>query len=214
MERQWTCNFQMNSSNGENGMKKSTTRVTIVAFCLIILIVGYYAYLSNKRREARTESEMTLVQETLSRNLQDDYPATPKEVIKYYNRILQCFYNEECTDQEIEDLGNKARELYDDELLEKNELGTYMIQLKDDIQNFKDSKRSISSFSVASSTSVVYDTVDGYNFARILCGYNVRENNQNQSVKQVYLLRKDEDRRWKIYGWEDASKLRENQTTE
>ncbi len=210
MERLWNCGFRMNSSNGENGMKKNTTRVTIVAFCLIILIVGYYAYLSNRRREARAESKMTLVQETLSRNLQDDYPATPKEVIKYYNRILQCFYNEECTDQEIEDLGHKARELYDDELLEQNELGSYMIQLKGDIQEFKDSKRSISSFSVAASTSVVYDTVDGYDFARILCGYNVRESKQNQSVKQVYLLRKDKNSKWKIYGWEDASKLREN----
>lgn len=188
-------------------MKKSTTRVVIIVVIVIVSVVGYYAYLSNKRREAREEAQMTLVQETLSRDLQMDYPSTVKEVIKYYNQILKCLYNEECTDEEIDQLGQKARELYDDELLENNELGAYMIRLREDVQDYRDNERTITNFSVAASTSVDFFEEDGFSFARILCGYTVREDKEDYSIRQVYLLRRDDRKRWKIYGWEDMSRL-------
>lgn len=191
-------------------MKKSTTRVTIILICLIVAVVGYYAYLSNKAKKARADAEMTIVQETLSRDLENDYPATPKEVLKFYNNILNCFYNEDCTDEEIDQLGQKARELYDEELLAQNELGPYMIRLRQDIQEYKDKGRRITNFSVAASTSVKTFEADNRSFARILCGYDVIENKQNFSLKQVYLLRRDEEKRWKIYGWDDAAKLMDN----
>lgn len=190
-------------------MKKSTTRITIAMICLIVLLVALYAYLSNRRKEERTETVMTPVQEAMSRDLQNDYPATPKEVVKYYNQLLMCFYNEECTEDEITELGEKARELYDAELLEENQPETYMVRLRDDIQDYKENKRRITSSAVAASTSVVYDTLDGHSFARILCGYNIKEDKENYPLKQVYLLRRDEDKRWKIYGWEDAAMIQE-----
>ena len=70
-------------------MKKSTTRTTVIFIFLIAAVVGYYAYLSNKSRSVNAEDSMTTVQETLSRNLTNDYPSTPKEVIKYYNEIMK-----------------------------------------------------------------------------------------------------------------------------
>lgn len=190
-------------------MKKSTTGLTIIMICVIVLVVGAYAYLSNQRKVEKAEANMTLVQEALSRDLQNDYPATPKEVVKYYNQLLICFYNEECTEEEITDLGNKARILYDEELLAENEPETYMVRLRGDIQDYKDNNRRITSAAVAASTSVVYDTLDGDSFARILCGYNIKEDTTNYPLKQVYLLRRDEEKHWKIYGWEDAAMIRE-----
>ncbi len=182
-------------------MKKSTTRVAVVVICLIAVLVGYYAYLSNKARESKQEVEITVVQNTLSRNLTMNYPSTPKEVIKYYNEILRCFYNEECTDAEIDDLGHKARALYDEELLAQNELGTYLIRLKADIKEFKEHKRKITSFAVAASTSVDFFTEDGFEFARISSGYYIVEDGQSNPSAMVYLLRKDDENKWKIYGW-------------
>ena len=188
-------------------MKKSTTRWIVIFICMLIAAVGYYAYLSNRTRTEKEESAMTVVESTLSRDLSMDYPATPKEVIKYYNQILRCFYNENCTEEEIEQLGDKARQLYDEELLAQNSEEDYISRLKQDIQGYKDKKRTLSSASVAASTSVVYDTIDGYSFARILCGYSIKDKDNSYPVKQVYLLRKDDEKKWKIYGWEDASKL-------
>lgn len=192
-------------------MKKSTVRVTIIFICLIVAVVGCYAYLSNRKRAARAEATMTITQETLSRDLQNNYPATPKEVIRYYNDILRCFYNEECTEEELDALGQQARELYDRELLEANETGAYMIRLRQDIQDFKDNERRISNFSLAASTSVIRFQEDGFEFARIMCGYNIVEKKKNYSMAYIYLLRQDEDKRWKIYGWEDEAKLQSDQ---
>lgn len=190
-------------------MKKTTTRVTVIMICLIVLLVALYAYLANKQKKEKSEAVMTPIQEALSRDLINDFPATPKEVVKYYNQLLVCFYNEECTEEEIEELGQKARELYDAELLEENQPATYMMRLREDIEDYKENKRRITNSSVAASTSVVYDTLDGYSFARILCAYTIKEETTSFPLKQVYLLRRDEDKRWKIYGWEDASKIRE-----
>ncbi len=166
------------------------------------MVVGFYAYLSGRARESKAEISMTVIQSTLSRDLENDYPSTPKEVIKYYNSILKCFYNEEATDEEIEELAYKARELYDDELLEQNEEELYLIRLREDIQGYKDNKRRITSMSVAASTNVDFFTQNDFDFARIHCGYNIMEAGTNRSTVLVYLLRKDENKKWKIYGWD------------
>lgn len=187
-------------------MKKANPKLIITFACLLVLLVGYYAFLSNKEREAKEETALSVVQETLSRNLQNDYPPTPKEVIKYYNEILKCFYNEGATEEEIDGLGQKARELYDAELLEANELGTYIMRLHQDIQDYKENERRIVTAVVAASTNVDYFEEDGSEFARITSSYNIveGEGENNNITRQVYLLRKDKENHWKIYGWEDV----------
>lgn len=188
-------------------MNKGTTRTTIIISLLIVALVGYYAYLSNKDKVRREEAAVTAVEAALSRDLNKDYPPTPKEVIKYYNELLRCLYNEESSQEEVEALGLKARELYDEELLEANELGGYLIRLQSDVNDYRNNNRRISNFSVASSNNVEMFEQDGYSFAKIMCGYNIMQGGQSHPSDQVYLLRKDADRRWKIYGWEAAENL-------
>ena len=189
-------------------MKKSTVGVTIVLILVIVGLVGFYAFLTGRAKTEAQESVMTPVQQVLSRDLAKDYPATVKEVVKYYTELEKCFYNEECTEEELEQLGMKARELYDRDLLAINEVDNYLLQLKTDVKRFKDAKRRISSISVASSTNVDFFSQDGFDFARIYCGCVVKEST-GQSVMEgrVYLLRRDEERHWKIYGWESADKV-------
>lgn len=157
---------------------------------------------------------MTVVETTLSRDLGKDYPPTPKEVIKYYNEILRCLYNEESSDEEIEALGCKARELYDAELLANNELEDYLVRLRAEVQSYRDNERRITNFNVASSNNVVFFEEDGFSFAKIACGYTFLQGGRNYPSSQMYLLRKDGDKRWKIYGWEDVEKLQEDDTAE
>ena len=76
------------------------------------------------------------------------------------------------------------------------------ISLKEDVQSYKDAKRKVTNAGVASSTNVDYYTRDGYSFARLLCTYNVNENGTSETQRIVYLLRKDSEKRWKIYGWD------------
>lgn len=185
-------------------MKKSTVRVTIVLIILIAGVVGIYAYLSGRSRSVAESASMTNVEKILSRDMAYDYPSTPKELLKYYNEIQKCFYNENCTDSEIRELVIRARELYDEELLANNEFDTHVTLLQAEIKDYKDHKRVISAVYVAASTNVDFFEEDGYEFARIYCGYNVTEGSTTKQTRQIYLLRRDENRRWKIYGWDLA----------
>lgn len=189
---------------------KRTTQVTIVVMILILIVVGYYGYLVNRTRRADAEKALTAVENVLLRDLEHNYPPTPKEVIRYYNDILKCFYNEQCSQEEIEALARKARGLYDQELLDHNEWSTYIFNLEAEIQDFQNLNRRISNISLASSTDVDEFTQNGYKFAKIRCGYNILQGKESSSSVHVYLLRKDGDGHWKIYGWELAENLDEN----
>lgn len=82
-----------------------------------------------------------------------------------------------------------------------------MMRLREDIDTYKEKKRRITSASVAASTSVDFFTEDDFEFARIHCGYNIMEAGRNNSMELVYLLRKDDNKRWKIYGWDSEENV-------
>lgn len=174
-----------------------------LAMCCVLL--AYYminARIENSKPEGYVE--MTKVQEVLSRNLETNYPQTPKEVIKYYSEIMKCFYNEKCTEEETYELAVKTLQLYDHELAEINEEDMYLERLKSEIKSFKEKEFKISSYSMSSSTDVYDFKEDGYDFARLYCTYNVRTGTVMQSIEEIYLLRKDLEGHWKIYGWDLA----------
>ena len=186
---------------------KNTTKVAIIFLVLIVAVVAYFAYLSNKSRGAEDEAAMTAVKLVLSRDLENNYPPTVKEVMKYYADIQKCLYSQECLDEEAEQLGMKARALFDDELLAANDVTNHLLALKSEITSFQEDSRQITAASVASSANVDTFTEDGYEFARIHCIYTVLDGGQRNLVDMVYLLRRDGNRRWKIYGWDLAQNV-------
>lgn len=186
---------------------KFTTQTTIVVMVLIVAVVGYYCYLVNRSNRQVEERTLTTVENILLRDLENNYPPTPKEVIRYYNDIIKCFYNEECSQEQLEELALKARGLYDQELLDHNAWDTYIFNLEAEIQDFKNNNRKISNISLAASTDVDEFTKNGYKFAKIRCGYNILQGRDASSTVQVYLLRKDGDGHWKIYGWDLAENV-------
>ena len=200
------------------GQKKNvnSNKTILIIVLLMVAVVGYYCYLLNRSNTEEKEPEITAVQEVLLRDMQRSYPPTPKEVIKYYNEIMKCFYNEDCTQDEIEDLGMRARELYDEELLANNEWGAYIINLTAEIMYYKENEMKLTGCAVAASTDVDMFEKDGYSFARLSSGYTVLQGKETTSTIQVYLLRKDENGHWKIYGWDLAENVNvgENESKE
>ena len=184
-------------------MKKKTIVITIIITLVIVGVIGAYTYLSRRAYGNVDNTKLSKVQLVLSYDLQKNYPASVRKVIEFYIDIQKCFYNEEYTDEELEALGVKARELYDDELLDANEISTYMQKLSADIGAFKTNNRRMTNAVPGASTSVFYFEEDGYEFARIRCGYTITENYTNKTVPIVYVLRKDSNKRWKIYGWQN-----------
>lgn len=185
------------------GRFKGTKGMILLAI-IVVLIVGYYFYLSNMPSEKESVEDVTIsaVQGVLLRDLEKNYPPTPKEVVKYYSEITQCFYNGDISDEDILLLGAKANELYDTELKNNKTEEQYEFDLKADIIEFAEKNIKISSFSTSPSTDVEYYTKDGFDFAKLYCVYSIRQGTSMSSTSMTFLLRKDEQKHWKIFGWE------------
>lgn len=177
---------------------------TIILFLLLCMLLCYYFYLSNKKQETKEEmTETTAVQDVLLRDLSRNYPATPKEVVKYYAELTKCFYNEEYSEEQLEQLGDKAMQLYDTELAEYQPEPGYIDNLREDIEGFKQEEIKVSSYKVASSTDVTYYTVEGRECAKLYCSFTLRKGTSLQAVEELFVLRRDEQGHWKILGWEE-----------
>ncbi|MGN0352364.1 MAG: DUF6715 family protein [Roseburia sp.] len=178
-------------------MKK--VRVVVVAIICVSLIVAYYYYLTTKSGN-KTEGnvELTEVDKIVTRDLEKDYPETPREVVKLYNRIITCYYKEDYTEEELYELGDQARALFDEELLENNPREQYFTDLKAEIAEYEENQKQISQSGVCSSSDVLYKTVDGDECAYVTASYFIKEGKNYNKTYQEYVLRKDEDGDWKI----------------
>ncbi len=185
------------------------TKGVILLLIMVMLVVGYYFYLSNRTTPDKTEEmeveTMTRSQTVLSRNLENNYPKSPREVVKYFSEITSCFYNEEHTQEELKALGDKAREVYDDELIANQTEDEYLKALQMDIDEYKANNRTISSYSPSSSVDVFYFSQDGSDWARLYCVYDIKQDAMLYQSTLCFVLRKDENGHYKIFGWETSN---------
>ncbi len=184
-------------------MRKGPKSAAVLAVILITVLALYY-YLVNKVERQTPETKTTAIQDVLLRNLENDYPPTVREVVKYYNEIMNCYYSENPTDEELEKLADKALELYDTELVNYQEKDIYIADLKAEIARLAKEGTVLSYVTLSSSTAVDYYTHNGRECAQIRCIYTMRQRTHLATVKEIYLLRKDDSGRWKILGWTTA----------
>lgn len=184
--------------------KSGLIKGVIVGVVLICLVGGYYYYLTNRREDKSKEEtvDTTVVQGVLMRDLDKNYPPTPREVVKYFGELAQCIIGETYTDEEFEKLAVQAQKLYDAELISNKTQQQYLDDLKWDINTFKEEEIVISSYSPSSSVDVEEFSRDGYKWAKLYCSFSLRKGTYIESNEEVFLLRKDEDGHWKIYGWQ------------
>lgn len=185
-------------------MNKKIIKNIAVGVVLLGLIVGYYFYLSShSQKDVQSQKvETTATQDVLSCDLEKNYPATPREVMKYYNQIQECYYNEKLDNDTLVDLMSKSRELFDDELLIENPEDIQLKDLKEEIASFQKDKRKIFSWKTDSVEEVEYNTINGEEWASIHSYYVLNTNGVHTKTTQIFLMRRDDQDRWKIYGWE------------
>lgn len=179
-------------------------RGVVVVLVLAVLIVIYSRHIANISQGKEAEDvalNVTPVTEALTRNLATNYPQTPKEVIKYFSEITQCYYNEEYSDEQLVSLADQMLLLYDDELVAYKTHEDYILDLKSDISYYKDNGYVVSSFAPSASTDVEYFSQDGYEWARIWCIYTIKSGKEYKPIQEVFILRKDEKSHWRIFGW-------------
>ena len=182
---------------------KKVLKIVIISVLCIGLIVGYYYYLSHRdKKDVENSTEVGAVEEILLKDLEKDYPPTPREVVKFYNRILSCYYNEEFDENQFEALADQARLLMDEELLENNPRDAYLSQLRTDVNDYKEKGQKLGETTVDDSSDIIFKKVRGKECAFITASYFIREGNSYARTYQEYVLRKDDSGNWKILGYQ------------
>jgi hypothetical protein len=179
-------------------MKKYVARVIVAVVCVVVVVGGYYIYSRQKRTSVEDTVNLTEAQMIITKNLEKDYPLTPREVVKLYNRISLCYYNEDYTDDELKELCSQMRLLFDDELAEQNPENEYYESVKADVEQYHELSKTISSATVCDTNDVKYQTIDGDECAYVTCSYFVNENKKYSRTYETFVLRKDAEGEWKI----------------
>ena len=187
----------------KSGKKKGngTIRVVVAVCILGVMLVGFYYYLAHKSSAgSEEETKVTKSQQVLMRNLESNYPPSPKEVVKYFAEITKCFYNEEYSEEELEKLATQIQVLYDEALIANKSEDDYMQDLRSEIASMKENKYTIVGYEVSPSTDVEFFTENEESCARLYCNFYVKQGAGNVPSLEQFVLRKDEAGHWKIMG--------------
>ncbi len=182
--------------------RKILAIVIVVLFVAAILLL--FIYQNNKTQTSYTEDEVVIsnVDSVVLRNLDINYPPTPKELLKYYSEITTCFYQDNLSEEDLIRLAQTARKLYDEELCAGVTEEEYIESLKEDILEFNSLGVVVSGYTVSSSTDVEEYEIDGREYARLYATYRLRQGTEYIYTNEVFVMRRDEDGHWKILGWE------------
>jgi hypothetical protein len=186
-----------------NKSKKRTTStiISMTVFAVVALMLYYY-WINRTEPLEETTRELTEIEKVLEKDLDSNYPKTPREVVKLYSNMLKLIYTD-LEEEELEALAWKIRELYDLELIEKNPEDEYLNKLYMDIDEWKKAGRSISNYLIVDKESEQQKEIDDREYAIVYVTYTIQEKGKF-SEKWRFLLRKDSLKKWKILGWEYA----------
>lgn len=178
--------------------------VVIIVILFVAVFLGLFVYINNKPQTQTADDDVVVsnVDNVVLRNLDINYPPTPKEVLKYYSEITTCFYQENLTEEDLTRLAQTARKLYDAELCADVTEAEYLESLRADILEFNSMGIVVSGYTVSSSTDVEEFEMDGRKYARLYATYRLRQGTEYIYSNEVFIMRKDEDGHWKILGWE------------
>lgn len=178
-------------------MKK--IRTFLLALVIIAAVCGcFYAVNEKSKKDSQKEELLTEVQKLTTKDLTKNYPETPREVIKLYNRILACYYDDTTTDDEVTKLAAQVILMFDDQLASINDEETYTESIKNDIADFKENNKTLVRTSISDSNDVLYLTDKDDEIAYVTSSYFVKANKSYTKTYQQYVLRKDSDGEWKI----------------
>ena len=181
---------------------KLLTMMTAIAVVIVLLYVGLTKKEEEKNSQLAVEAE-TEVDMLMDKDLDKEYPASVREVVKLYLRIITCYYNEDLDEKELVALADQQRALFDKELLDNNNYGDFMKRLKNEIASYKSANKTVINYQINSNQSVQYWWNNDRECASIMVVVNLNGKSLNQ-VYEKFSLRKDDNGKWKILGWQLA----------
>lgn len=181
---------------------KLLTMMTAIA----VVIVLFYVALTKKEEEKNSQLTVeaaTEVATLMDKDLDKEYPASVREVVKLYLRIITCYYNEDLEEKELVTLIDQQRALFDKEFLDHNKYGDFKKRLENEISSYKSANKTVINYQINSNQSVQYWWNNGKECASIMVVVNLNGKSLNQ-VYEKFILRKNDNGKWKILGWQLA----------
>ncbi len=190
-------------------LKKADLKTVIVAAFLVVIVLVYFFYLSNRASKNRSETAKNEVEKLCEYDMNFEYPKTPRDVAKLHGRFYKVFYGEkkkksdQLSDEQLEQLNIKVRQLYCDKLLGINPEMTSLEKLKNDIEKTKKGGYAFNLSDLPEASQVKYFKADGNDMAKLEVRCTLNTNDGKGYLYLEYLLVK-ENGRWKIYGWQPS----------
>ena len=185
-------------------------RRSIVTFSFVICLVavaaigGYYQIMKRQKMQSEVKTPTTELEKLIAKDLEVGYPETPTEVMKLWGRLNQCIYNTNMSDEEFDQLLSQMRKMYSTDLLEVNSEEQQREKLKAEVEQFKDDKKKIVSYSAETGASVQYKTINDRECAYLKISYFMNTGGRSYAKTfQDFILVKQNDR-WKILGFKEG----------
>lgn len=182
-------------------MKKAKYIIIAIA-CISVICASYFLFLQGNQE---SEKDLTEIEKLIVRDLEENYPKSPREVVKLYNRIVKCYYGSQVpTEKELGKLVDQMICIMDDDLLLVNPRDDYYASVISDINQYKRDKKQLVSTDVCSTNDVKYvtDDKDGEGekdeLAYVDASYFVNTDGKFSYTYQQFVLRQDANGRWKI----------------
>ncbi len=208
-------------------MKRNIKWVLTITLLIIVVVLVYYKAINNTTSSAASSDEMSDMDNLLNKDyatdfpdtvedamekintdkidkeMEENYPLTVCQVVQLFTRIQKCYYNEKCSETELIKLAYMATILFDEELVENNPFDVYISDLQEEIKLYNKANKIISRVILGKSSDVTYSTVEGEKYASVECVYYVQDDTTTAKNITTYILRKNEDGKWKILGWQE-----------
>ena len=188
-----------------NTKKKKNSPVGTIIFCVLLagVIIGMYIMLTRNNEETKAEIpvETTEAEILIKRDLNWDYPATPREVVKLYARITKCLYNDELTDEQMEKLVKQVRNLYSYDLLENNAEDEMLAFIKGEIAEYRKEGKVIYSYTIDSANNVTTIKTKAGNTSLIKMYFTLKAGARMDRAFEEFSLIEEASGKWKIAGW-------------
>ena len=190
--------------SSKKNTKMATIGMPVFLVVLSFVLVGGYWYIDRNAKRTTTEN-LTETEVLLSKDLDNFYPSTPRSVVLFFGRIMQCIYTQDITEEDLRALVELQQKLFDDELLEINPIDTFYQSAYLEWKNFKENKNVFAGYQADRASNVKTWKNDGAEYASLVMYYSLRTEKGVHGDYNEFVLRKDDQNKWKILGWREST---------
>ncbi len=185
-------------------------RKIIAILMLVCLGILMFVVFDNKTSQDDVQKSILTSGDRLLEHLKEDYEGTvlkvrdlqktPEQVVKFNSTVMEKLYGQEENEDDVELLLKVQRELYDEELLEKNPVDIHFERAKEEIKAFKDSNTKIIGYDIQDSQN----EKDGMIMIKVVYYFN-KVGSNGQIYEEFLLVENDE--LWEIKGWQKTDEF-------